>query len=104
MSHKVKAILHERLHQPPGIDEVAGQLFCTGRTLNRKLAREGVNFSDLCIATRLEAIRNLLATTNLESKEIADRIGFSDLRSLRRFFKAHTGKTIQQFRQETLIG
>ena len=101
-SHKVKAILHENMQRRPSIAEVADRLHCTGRTLNRTLAKEGVNFTDLTVATRIETIRNLLATTRLESKEIADRIGFADVRSLRRFFKTHTGKTIQQFRRETV--
>jgi AraC-like DNA-binding protein len=103
-SHKVRAAIHESQHRPQNIDDVAAQLHCTGRTLNRRLAREGCCFSDLNAATRLETVKNLLATTHLESKEIASRIGFSDVRSLRRFFKTHTGKTIQQFRRETVNG
>lgn len=100
-SHKVRAILHENLQRHPGIAEVAERLHCTTRTLNRKLQKEDLNFTDLSVATRLEAIRDLLATTTLESKEIAARVGFAEVRSLRRFFKTHTGKTLQQFRTET---
>jgi len=102
LSHKVRAILSENAHRNPAITEVAAQLFVTSRTLNRTLAKEGVNFTDLNVSVRLETIRNLIATTKLESKEIADRVGFSDVRSLRRFFKAHTAKTLQQFRLETV--
>jgi AraC-like DNA-binding protein len=101
-SHSVKAILHENLQHQLTIDEVAGRLHCTARTLNRRLEKESLNFSQLYVATRLEAIENMLATTNLETGQIADRVGFSDIRSLRRFFKAHTGKTIQQFRSDAL--
>lgn len=101
LSHKVRHILHENLHQQLSVSQVAERLHCTGRTLNRRLQKEGLNFTDLNVITRLEAIRNLLATTNLESKALADRVGFSDVHSLRRFFKSHTGKTIQQFRTET---
>jgi AraC-like DNA-binding protein len=43
-----------------------------------------------------------LATTTLEARQIADHVGFSDVRSLRRFFKAHTGKTINEFKADTL--
>jgi len=101
-SHAVKAILHENLQHQLTVDEVAGRLHCTARTLNRRLEKESLNFSQLYVATRLEAIQNMLATTNLETGQIADRVGFSDVRSLRRFFKAHTGKTIQQFRSDAL--
>jgi AraC-like DNA-binding protein len=102
ISHVVKAIMHQNLHRPLTIDDVAAQLHCTPRTLNRKLEKESLNFTQLYVATRLEAIENMLATTNLETGQIADRVGFSDIRSLRRFFKAHTGKTIQQFRSDAL--
>jgi AraC-like DNA-binding protein len=102
LSHEVKAILHRNLQHQLTIDDVAGQLHCTARTLNRKLEKESLNFSQLYVATRLEAIENMLATTNLETCQIADRVGFSDVRSLRRFFKTHTGKTIQQFRADAL--
>lgn len=104
ISHKVRAILHDHLRTPLGIDAVAERLHCTARTLNRRLEKEALNFTDISIATRLEAIRNLLATTTLEGKEIAVRVGFSDVRSLRRFFRTHTDKTLQQFRVETTGG
>lgn len=102
LSHEVKAILHQNLQHQLTIDDVAGRLHCTSRTLNRKLEKESLNFSQLYVATRLEAIENMLATTDLEACPIAHRVGFSDVRSLRRFFKAHTGKTIQQFRADAL--
>jgi AraC-like DNA-binding protein len=102
ISHTVRAILHQNLHRHLTIDDVARRLHCTPRTLNRRLEKESLNFSQLHVATRLEAIENLLATTNLETSQIADRVGFSDVRSLRRFFKAQTGKTLQQFRADAL--
>lgn len=102
LSHRVKAILAENLSLGMTIDDVAVRLHCTARTLNRRLEKEAVNFSQLLTATRLETIENLLATTTLEADQIADRVGFSDVRSLRRFFKAHSGKTVNEFRAETL--
>lgn len=102
VSYTVKVILHENLHLHLTVDDVARQLHCTSRTLNRRLEKESLNFSQLRTAARLEAVENLLATTNLKSSQIADRVGFSDVRSLRRFFRSHTGKTLQRFRAEVL--
>lgn len=102
VSHKVKAILHEKMLSNPGIAEIASALLLTPRTLNRILAKEDQNFQKLSIAVRLEAIQDMLATTNLGAKDIALRIGFTDVRSLRRFFKAQTGKTLAVFRTETI--
>jgi transcriptional regulator GlxA family with amidase domain len=50
----------------------------------------------------MQAFYVAVATTTLEAAQIADRVGFSDVRSLRRFFKAHSGKTVNEFRAETL--
>jgi AraC-like DNA-binding protein len=104
LSHKVKAMLYENLDRNLHINDVAKALNCTSRTLNRTLAKGEENFRNLHVAARLETIKNLLATTDLESKEIAAHIGFSDVRSLRRFFKTQTGRTIKQFRTETVSG
>lgn len=101
-SLRVRAILEQNLRTHPTVADVADRMHFSARTLNRKLEKEGFNFSDLVIAVRREAVENLLATTDLDGSQIADRVGFADVRSLRRFFKAHTGKTIQQFRSDTL--
>ncbi len=53
---------------------VAAALNCTGRTLNRALA-----------------------------KEVALLAGFSDARALRRFFKAQTSQTLKQFRANAML-
>lgn len=104
LSGKLRALLHADLQRAPRLEDLAATMHCTSRTLNRRLAKEGVNFSALLVATRLEAIKNLLATTRLENKLIAERVGFADVRSLRRFFGAQTGSTLQGFRAEVLHG
>lgn len=103
MSHKVKAILYENAHRPMTIDEMGAKLFLSSRALKRTLAKEGINFMNLTIAVRLETVKNLLTATLLDSNEIAERVGFSDVRCLRRFFKAHTGQTIQQFKNHNSL-
>jgi AraC family transcriptional activator of pobA len=48
----------------------------------------------------LEAKRYLLATAN-QVKDIADLLGYEDISYFIRFFKKHTGKTPEQFRQHS---
>lgn len=104
LAQRLRALVHARLDRPPSLDEAAQTLHCSGRTLSRRLASEGLRYSSLVDATRLEAIQNLLATTHLEGKLIAGRVGFADVHSLRRFFKSQTGRTLRQFRDETVHG
>lgn len=96
----VRQILFSNLSNIPSIDEVANRLFCSKRTLNRKLNQEGATFADLVANTRLDAIINYAVTTDLSQEEISDRLGFSDARSLRRFFKSKTRKTISDYKKE----
>jgi AraC-like DNA-binding protein len=98
LSHQLRRLFCADLSRTVSLSEAAQSLCCTGRTLNRRLAKENTNYSDLYSSTRLEAAQNLLATTHLGSSQIAERLGFADARSLRRFFHAHTGRTLQQFR------
>jgi len=102
VSQKVKAILQEKMRANPGIIDISSALLYTPRTLNRLLAKEEQNFQKLSVAVRLEAIQDMLATTDIGANEIAVRVGFTDVRSLRRFFKAQTGKTLAVFRTETI--
>lgn len=65
-------------------EEIAGRLKCSPPTLRRRLAETGSSFRDLSAAYRAEELKALLAT-DLSLEEIADRLGLSDDRSLRRF-------------------
>ena len=98
----LRAILQEKMRANPGIIDISSALLYTPRTLNRLLAKEEQNFQKLSVAVRLEAIQDMLATTDIGANEIAVRVGFTDVRSLRRFFKAQTGKTLAVFRTETI--
>jgi AraC-like DNA-binding protein len=95
---QVRNILYKNLSDIPSVEEAATKLFCSKRTLNRKLNQEGTTFADLVAKTRFDAIMNYAATTHLSHEQIADKLGFSDARSLRRFFKKRTGKTISEYK------
>ena len=103
LTQQIREMLYESAHNPPSIEQIASRLCCSSRTVHRQLQKEGHSFTELSIATRLELTKNLLATTNLDTSELAARVGFGDVRSLRRFFKSHTGKTIREFKSEAGI-
>ncbi|BBY83397.1 AraC family transcriptional regulator ligand-binding domain-containing protein [Mycolicibacterium pulveris] len=96
--YRVRAILHG--NPQLGIDDVARMLHCTPRTLNRRLEKDSLNFSQIQAEIRLEVVETLLSTTDLDFRAIARQAGFADARSLRRFFKTRTGMTLQQFRDD----
>jgi AraC-like DNA-binding protein len=81
------------------LDPVAQSLGMTGRTLQRRLAEDGVRFSALLQHVRCERALELLQRPRADLDDIAERIGFSDARSLRRALKRHTGRTPSELRR-----
>ena len=81
------------------LDRVAQSLGMTGRTLQRRLAKDEVRFSALLEHVRCERAQELLQRPRADLDDIAERIGLSDARSLRRALKRHTGRTSSELRR-----
>ena len=80
----------------PDLDEIAAVLHMSKRTLQRRLADEGVSFRDVVEdarrSTALEALSDGLSVV-----ETARKIGFSDVRPFKRAFRRWTGMTPTEF-------
>lgn len=96
----VRAILERQLHgDVPDIDSVSGALSVSARTLQRRLADEGVRFSTLLDEVRLDMAQRYLSAGRATLTEIAYLLGFSEPNSFFRSFKRWTGKTPADYRQ-----
>lgn len=82
-----------------GIDQAARELDLHPRTLQRRLAEEGVGFSELQAALRLKLAKDWLADAALDIESISERLGFADRRSFTRAFSRWTGVTPSAFRK-----
>ena len=82
----------------PGIEQVASALCMTSRTLSRKLAAEGVSFTDLLARVRHALALDYLRTTRLSMEDIAEALGFSDANSFRQAFRRWSGKSPSEYR------
>lgn len=85
----------------PTIESVAKEMFVSTRTLQRRLACEGLTFSDVLNEVRMEIAKQRLASGVSTSVEISAAIGFHDPNSFFRAFKRWTGQTPEQFRRST---
>jgi AraC-like DNA-binding protein len=85
------------------LDELAEKMNVTPRTLNRRLAREGMKFSDLVSDLRLSKAKELLRNTDWSIKRIAHLTGYRDSASFTRAFKQHSGRTPKQWREEQSV-
>src|SRR6185503_3689671 len=77
IGEQVKGILKRQLAgRRPGIDDVAGELHLSSRTLQRKLAEEGATFQQVMQDARRELARHYLLNSSLELNQTAYLLGY----------------------------
>lgn len=81
-----------------GLEVVASKLGFTGRTLQRRLADDGLAFADMADMVRHEAAKLRLAERQLSIAEVAYMVGFAEQSSFTRAFKRWTGMSPQAYR------
>ena len=81
------------------IDGIARQLAMSGRTLQRRLAAEGVSFQQLLDDARKEAATRYICEPSLSICEIACLVGYSEPAPFHRAFKRWYGVTPDIYRQ-----
>ena len=87
MSEVIKSISEGN----PTQEKIAKKLCMSSRTLQRRLAQSGTNFTDLLSLVRLRLAVQYLNHSKQSVSEIACSLGFSDPSNFARFFKRETG-------------
>jgi AraC-like DNA-binding protein len=95
----LRAALASRVGSSPTIEALARQLAVSPRTLQRRLAAEGVSFQQVVDDVRREAAERLLANASLAVGEIGYLLGFSEPSAFHRAFRRWHDVTPQDFRQ-----
>jgi AraC-like DNA-binding protein len=101
---RVRALLGEDLSAMPDLESVAARCCMSARSLKRKLAEHGVSFSELAADMRRDEAFVLLAEGRLSIEQIAGRLGYRDPANFTRAFKAWTGETPRQYREQRRSG
>ena len=78
------------------VDDVARSLGMSERTLARKLADEGLNFTEILQQLRRDLAVRYLEDRKLHVSKIAWLLGFSEVSAFTHTFKRWTGKTPSQ--------
>ncbi len=100
MSARVENALLELL--PSGrtqIDDVAGELAVSRRSLQRRLSEEGTSWLDVLNAARMRLAKHYLTNTNLGTVEVSFLLGFEDPNSFFRAFRRWTDSTPEAWRE-----
>ncbi len=82
----------------PKLDAAARQIGLSARTLRRRLHEEEVTYHKLVDEFRRDLALEYLRSTQMSPKQIAYQLGFNDIGSFRRAFKAWSGQTIGGYR------
>jgi AraC-like DNA-binding protein len=103
VSARVRAAVASRLGEAlPDISRIARQLAMGTRTLQRRLAAEGVSYKDLVDDARRDAAQRLLADRSLAVAEVGYLLGFSEPSAFHRAFKRWCRVTPLEYRKSVV--
>jgi AraC-like DNA-binding protein len=88
----------------PTLNELAREMGLSTRTLQRRLAENGVNFQQILLETRRELARHYLSQPTLELNEAAYLLGFANPNSFFRAFHRWEGTSPGQWRTTQGVG
>ena len=91
--------IHHHTQSFVNLKEVAKELNISQATLHRRLIQEGSSFQEIKDELKRELAINLLLLQHMPVYEVAEKVGFSDARSLTRAFKKWTGLTPRSYLQ-----
>jgi AraC-like DNA-binding protein len=81
------------------MEEIAGEMRMTSRTLRRHLTAEGATFRALLEEVRSTLAEELMATASLTHGEIAERLGYADVTTFIEAFRRWKGVPPSEFRR-----
>ena len=88
-----RMMLRESEESRPTLEQLAGFVNISPRTLARYLEAENTGFRDLSLQVRTERARRLLVEGELSVTQVAQRLGYGDVASFVRSFRSQTGRT-----------
>ncbi|MEM1142801.1 MAG: AraC family transcriptional regulator ligand-binding domain-containing protein [Pseudomonadota bacterium] len=87
----------------PDLTSVSEQMHISKRTLNRRLSQEGANFKQIRTDELNGWARRYLKDTDASVEAVALRLGYQDVASFRRAFKAWEGCSPAEFRSSARL-
>lgn len=102
LAGQVKLLITTSLEQDDtSVDNVAGQLCLTARTLNRKLNALGTSYKDLREDIVVAIAQRSLLESDASVTEIAGKLGYSESSAFVRAFKRSVGVTPLAYRKQS---
>ena len=99
-----RLMLSESADSRPTLEQLAGFINLSPRTLARYLEAESTSFRELSLEVRTARARQMLEAGDLSVTQIAYRLGFTDVASFVRSFRGRTGRTPGALRRGRISG
>lgn len=97
---EAKRYIQQHFHQPLRLDEVAGVVGFNATYFSALFKKEtGQNFMDHLTALRIDRAKMLLCQEELTVQDVAEQVGYSDLKYFSRLFKKITGVTPSDYKK-----
>lgn len=97
LRHAIHAAIHAAT---PNLDVVAMRMYCSPRTLQRRLDERGLRFQVLLDDARLQLAKRYLSKANTSLSEIALLLGYAEQSAFNHAFKRWTGATPKVWREK----
>lgn len=95
-------VIHSLRSGSCNIDAICQGLGLSRRTLQRRLAAQGVHFSELLEETRMDLAQRYLRGSPIPITHISNILGYTDVSSFSRSFKRFFGVSPRMWKQTTL--
>ena len=101
---EVKSYLADNYRKKLTLHMAAEQVHINASYLSRLFTEvEGIGFSEYLCHLRMEAARELLQDYHLKIYEVADAVGYQDVKHFLKVFKKQTGMTPSEYREKSLM-
>ena len=97
---RVRRLVMRRDAGVPSFEDLADALHLSPRTLRRRLADARISFSKLLDEARRDRALLLLRSAELSTKDVAEKVGYSDVANFMRAFRRWTGRTPAAYRRD----
>ena len=100
MIMRIRQMILEQTYEYWNEEAIAARLNLTARTLRNQLRRLGTNYQAILDSQRKQIALEDLTNSILNVSDIAEHVGYSDVRAFRRAFKKWTGLTPSDYRSQ----
>lgn len=99
LTERIRALVINWKDEPKSLEELAKSLHTTPRTIQRKLAAEGVSYKELVEDVRINLAIEYLSSTDMSVDSISVMVGYADSSGFSTAFKRATGKRPGEYRR-----